>query len=176
MEMFHSSTPGRNKQVIHESLRDPKGKCRVVFATNALGIGINVNVFHYGPPSTLEAYMQEIGRAVRDGGESSAVIYYHGHQMQHTDLMIKTYVANSTECRRAVILSVFGTHSVTQHVQHKCCDICEMNCSCDDGGKCPCFKHSVPLDNSVAELFNTRPVRSVPAQKVHLVTTALHEY
>ena len=87
MKMFHSSTPGRNKQVIQESLRDPKGKCRVVFATNALGMGINVmglyNVFHYGPPSTLEAYMQEIGRAGRDGGESSAVIYNHGHQMQH---------------------------------------------------------------------------------------------
>ena len=37
------------------------------------------NVFHHGPPSTLEAYMQEIGRAGRDAGESSAVIYYHGH-------------------------------------------------------------------------------------------------
>ena len=65
---------------------------------------------------------------------------------------------------------------MTQHVQHKCCDICEMNCSCDDGGKCPGLKHSVPVDNSVAEVLNTRPVRSVPAQKVHLVTTALHEY
>ena len=75
-----------------------------------------------------------------------------------------------------MILSVFGTHSVTQLVQHKCCDICEMNCSSDDGGKFPGFKHSVPVDNSVAEVFNTRPVRSVPAQKVHLVTTALHEH
>ena len=81
------------------------------------------NVFHYGPPSTLRSvYARDRGQAVM---VVTALLSFN--QMQHTDLMIKTYVANSTECRRAVILSVFATHSVTHHVQQKYCDMCEMN-------------------------------------------------
>ena len=40
--MFHSNTPQHNKDVILKSLRDPSGVVRVVFATTALGMGINL--------------------------------------------------------------------------------------------------------------------------------------
>ena len=69
--MYHSAIPEYNKAVVLNSLQDPAGVCRVVFATSALGMGVDVqglyNIIHLGPPSKLEHYMQEIGRCGRDG-------------------------------------------------------------------------------------------------------------
>ena len=104
MEMYHSSTPEANKEAILTSLRAVDGKCRVVFATNALGLGIDVKglhtVVHWGPANTLESYMQEIGRCGRDGGQSRAVLYYHGQQLQHIDSEMRQYLFDSDTCRR----------------------------------------------------------------------------
>jgi len=40
--MYHSGTPAHNKQVIMESMQKADGVVRVVFATVALGMGINL--------------------------------------------------------------------------------------------------------------------------------------
>ena len=54
---------------------------RVIFATSALGMGVNMpyisQIIHIGPPSTLEAYVQEIDRAGRSEDPSSAILYYY---------------------------------------------------------------------------------------------------
>ena len=55
--MFHSSTSDANKQIILESLSKPDGTVRVVFATKALGMGVNFvglrATIHYGAPRSL---------------------------------------------------------------------------------------------------------------------------
>ena len=57
------------------------GRCRVVVATNAFGMGIDKAdvrlVAHLQLPATLEAYYQEAGRAGRDG-EPAWCVAFHG--------------------------------------------------------------------------------------------------
>ena len=78
--MFHALTPEYNKEVILKSLADPEGIVRVVFATVALGMGVNMkkvdNVIHYGAPRSLEDYFQESGRGGRNGDNAVSVVYW----------------------------------------------------------------------------------------------------
>ena len=46
VSMYHSGTPEYNKAVVLQSLQDQTGVCRVVFATSALGMGIDVKGLH----------------------------------------------------------------------------------------------------------------------------------
>ena len=52
-----------------------------IVATNAFGMGVNKNnvrqIFHYGIPPTIEEYMQEIGRAGRDGEVAHCYLLYN---------------------------------------------------------------------------------------------------
>lgn len=56
------------------------GQVQVVCATSAFGMGVDKNdirfVIHYHLPGNLESYVQEIGRAGRDGRQSVAVLLY----------------------------------------------------------------------------------------------------
>ena len=61
--MFHSSTPQHSKDVI---MQDCHGTVRVVFASVAMGMGIDLHgvdtIIHYGAPSTIEDYFLASGR------------------------------------------------------------------------------------------------------------------
>ena len=67
------------KAVILKSMEALDGT-RVVFATNALGMGMNfagVNtVIHYGAPHSLDDYLQESGRDGRTGEKATSTIYW----------------------------------------------------------------------------------------------------
>ncbi|MCJ7839431.1 ATP-dependent DNA helicase [Lederbergia sp. NSJ-179] len=56
------------------------GQLEVICATSAFGMGINKKnirfVIHYHMPGQMESYIQEIGRAGRDGKDSIALLLY----------------------------------------------------------------------------------------------------
>jgi len=57
-----------------------QGELQVVVATNAFGMGVDKQeirfVLHYDHPSSVESYVQESGRAGRDGREAYALLLY----------------------------------------------------------------------------------------------------
>ena len=85
------------------------GKLDVICATSAFGMGVNKKniryVIHYHLPADLESYLQEIGRAGRDGQQSIAVLLYQesdaGLQRRLIDMtlpedeMIQYYMDNA---------------------------------------------------------------------------------
>ena len=91
----HSQKTTRMKKEIIAEIRKEVSIIRVVFATTALGMGINVphfrHVTHIGPPSNLETYLQEIGRAGHCGEPAMATLYYNNSDIasNKTNLMIQ---------------------------------------------------------------------------------------
>ena len=57
-------------------------------------------------PSTLEEYVQEMGRCGRDG-EASQAILYQGKHTAHATLIVKNYADNTSLCRRRLLFRDF---------------------------------------------------------------------
>lgn len=78
--MYHSNTAKHNKEVILRGMVLKDGVIRVVFATTALGMGVNFaglkTIIHYGAPRTIDDYFQESGRGGRDGSQVISTIYW----------------------------------------------------------------------------------------------------
>ena len=77
--MFHASTPQHSKDVIMGSLQDSYGTVRVVFASVAMGMGIDLHgvdtIIHYGTPSSIEDYFQASGRRGQNGDSAYSIVY-----------------------------------------------------------------------------------------------------
>ena len=72
---------GLNPEVRASAQRDfMEGRLEVIAATNAFGMGIDRPdvraVIHLGPPASLEAWYQEVGRAGRDGERALGLLLY----------------------------------------------------------------------------------------------------
>ena len=135
--MFFHDTLTHKKEAIIEDLLTPSGHFRLIIASSALGMGINMvdlhHVYHYGPPTDLEDYMQEIGRAGRSGKQAQAVLYFKTIHLLGSSEEMKSFVRNKEECRRKLLERYFHNNDELQSVTplHECCDLCSRKCQCD---------------------------------------------
>ena len=69
VRVYHAGLDGRTREAAQAEFVE--GRVQIVVATNAFGMGIDRPdvraVIHLGPPGSVEAYYQEVGRAGRDG-------------------------------------------------------------------------------------------------------------
>ena len=139
--MYHAHTTPHNKDVIHKSMQTPDGIIRIVFATIALGMGVNMvgvnTIWHYGAPSSLDDYLQESGRGGRAGDQALSIIYWKPIDAPlRQNLSIATnvevtavrhYLENSSECRRLQLLCYFDpcfASTICRCDPLTCCDVC----------------------------------------------------
>ncbi|MDZ5471168.1 ATP-dependent DNA helicase RecQ (plasmid) [Bacillus sp. 31A1R] len=75
---YHGGLDQESRILIQQQFLN--GQLDFICATSAFGMGINKEnvrfVIHYHMPLQLESYLQEIGRAGRDGKESIAILLY----------------------------------------------------------------------------------------------------
>ena len=121
------------KKFIVQELCKEESRIRIVFATVALGMGLNAphirQIIHYKPPTSLEKYFQETGRAGRDGLQSTAVLFYNNTDIRKNrpgiEKNIITYCQNTSRCYRAIMLEYFG-YAPSENVEKGCCcDVCD---------------------------------------------------
>ena len=107
VEMFHSCTEPCIKDKIITSFSAQLSPLRLVIATTASGMGIDVptirTVIHFGCCEDVESYVQAVGRAGRDGKPSKAIILHRKGGNQNVNQQMKDYCMNKSTCRRTIL-------------------------------------------------------------------------
>ena len=182
IEMLHSCTPEANKEAILQAFRDASTGLRVLVATIAFGMGVDCKgvyrTIHFGPSKNIEAYIQETGRAGRDGKQSVAYLIYQGILLNHVDKDMKQYV-KTEECRRKTLLNKFDNSSSVNYPRpiHLCCDNCAAKCKC---GSSDCASHTrFPgrlCENATGVSISTRFTRLVTQDQKSTLRKLVKDY
>jgi ATP-dependent DNA helicase RecQ len=124
----------------------------VIVATIAFGMGIDKPdvrfVIHHDIPKSLEGYYQETGRAGRDGMVGDCMMFYNYSDLEKLESFMKdkpvaekeigglllfeaASFAESSTCRRKMLLHYFGEEFNADHC-NKMCDNCRHPKKMDD--------------------------------------------
>ena len=140
-----------------------KDNVKIIVATLAFGMGINKPnvryVIHYDLPTSIEQYYQEIGRAGRDGLQSTALLLYSYGDTKKLSYFIEekaekerkiaeehlkkmVQYAETTTCKREFLLNHFGESlkKDTNTTEENCCSSCENKDSLLTDVTIPCQK------------------------------------
>ncbi len=163
---YHAGLHGRARAEAQREFME--GELDIVVATNAFGMGIDRAdvrvVAHLGPPGSLEAYYQEVGRAGRDGDRALGLLLFGSADLPRRRSLIESgsetgppapevvehkwglflelmRFAEGGSCRHDAILRYFGDEEETLAG----CGICEVCTELASAGEDPQDAEAVAL-------------------------------
>ncbi|SBS89500.1 ADP-dependent DNA helicase RecQ, putative (WRN) [Plasmodium malariae] len=98
VKMYHGDLSNEQKKDAHEKFL--KDEIQIIVATVAFGMGIDKpdirRIIHYGFSRSLEAYVQQVGRAGRDNSNAEALLFFHINDESKTkNLILRENTANN---------------------------------------------------------------------------------
>lgn len=136
VEMFSRVQTAEKREQVLSTFSETNSTLRLVIATCAFGLGVDIpdiaRVIHWGLPSNIEEYVQESGRAGRDGNKAVAILY-QGKGREYSKGM-KDYALNTLKCRRKLLFEGFlSFHEKEVKTRGcNCCDVCAKDCDCEN--------------------------------------------
>jgi ATP-dependent DNA helicase RecQ len=138
IRFYHAGLSREEKTALEKwFLNNPRG---VLVATCAFGMGVDKSdirtVIHRDCPPSVEAYLQESGRAGRDGKPSRAVLLWGGgdeaqlkraktdRDKQRIAALLR-YGRDTKNCRREALLALLDYDSSGDSPPEHCCDVCD---------------------------------------------------
>lgn len=158
VELYTASTEEKTKTRIMKDFKDKEGKIKILVATIAFGMGINIPdidiIVNWGAPKTVMSFWQEVGRCGRDGRQGWNVNYPYGRSLsaQVTDKDVAHIMREKSECIRSKILRNFIVKGMDMRdlrsmekkvecevpcVSECCCELCLCCVNCKYKCQCP---------------------------------------
>jgi len=113
-------------------------------------------VIHRDCPPSVEAYLQESGRAGRDGKQSIALLLFGpGNDEKQLNLSgagrkrledLLLYARNKKDCRREELMRLLNYEGALDSPGTMCCDVCESKLSRQNKARGKIPGSSLPLD------------------------------
>ncbi|XP_014672566.1 PREDICTED: ATP-dependent DNA helicase RecQ-like, partial [Priapulus caudatus] len=140
VEMFHSKADQESMERIMTNFPKEDSHIRLLFATIAFGMGVQINdvdiVVHWGLEQSALQYWQEVGRCARDGRPGLAVTYALSRTITTCKDKAMKEVATCSTCCRVQLLQMFAIDSAgaeeleTLKLKSNCEQNCLQMCQC----------------------------------------------
>jgi ATP-dependent DNA helicase RecQ len=138
IRFYHAGLSREEKNDVEQwFFGNPRG---TLISTCAYGMGVDKadirTVIHRDCPPSVEAYLQESGRAGRDGKPSGAILLWgpgdearlkqtrSGAEQQRLASLLD-YARDGQHCRREALLRLLNYEGLSDRPETGCCDVCD---------------------------------------------------